>query len=129
MEWGFSRLAGIDTDSPGYKRILIMPVIPNKTSAAEVKPIDWVNAVYDCIRGRIASRWKRIGDNLEFQIEIPANTSAFVVLPVSPGNLFEGGIPITRSREIRVLYPQGTTTLMELGSGQYKFLTSSSQNR
>ncbi len=44
-EWMFSQLAGIQTDGPGYKRIIIRPTIPSPKSNPDQKPIDWVRAL------------------------------------------------------------------------------------
>ena len=64
-EWMFSQLAGIQTDGPGYKRIIIRPTPPSPGSNPDQKPIDWVRAHYDSIHGRIASAWKVRGRALQ----------------------------------------------------------------
>ena len=58
-EWMFFRLAGIDTDGPGYQRIIIRPSPPAPGSNPAREPIHWVKAHYDSIHGRIVSNWRR----------------------------------------------------------------------
>ncbi len=81
MQWGFQTLAGIDSDGPGFKRIVIHPYIPTAGSNPDGKPIEWVRASYDHPRGVIASEWKREGGKVLLDVTVPANTSASVVLP------------------------------------------------
>ena len=81
MQWGFQTLAGIDTDGPGFKKIIIHPHIPSAASNPDGKPLDWVRASYEHPRGRIASAWKRDGAKLVLDVSIPANTTAAVHLP------------------------------------------------
>ena len=73
--WFYKRLAGIcpDPSNPGFKHILIRPVV--------VEEVDWVDAYYDSIYGRIVSCWKREGDRYVFHIVIPNNCTATVTLP------------------------------------------------
>ena len=53
----------------------------------EVLPIDadvaaeWARAVYRSVRGPISSAWRRDGDTLELEVEIPANVTATVIVP------------------------------------------------
>lgn len=73
--WFYEDLAGIKNDpsSVGFKKILMEPVFPEK--------LNHVNAYYDSPYGRIESSWKRNGDELSWNITIPANTTATVKLP------------------------------------------------
>ena len=68
--------AGIDTDGPGFKRIVIRPEIVNPEHG-----FSWVNASYNSIRGSIVSRWKLDGDQFRLEITIPGNTTATVYVP------------------------------------------------
>ena len=81
MQWGFQTLAGIDTDGPGFKKIIIHPHIPSAASNPDGKPLDWVRASYEHPRGKITSAWKREGGKLLLDVTIPANTTAVVHLP------------------------------------------------
>ncbi len=43
--------------------------------------LDWVKASYDCPYGTISSHWKRDGERFTWDVEIPSNTTAHIVLP------------------------------------------------
>jgi len=97
-EWMFGSLAGIDTDGPGYKHITLRPAPPSANSNPDFAPIDWVEAEYDSIRGKIKVAWKKTATGLEYQVTIPANTTATLELPVSEGaTVTEGGNPLAEA--------------------------------
>ncbi len=74
-EWFYRSLAGIvpDTENPGFKHFFIQPEV--------VGDLLFVKASYESVYGTIVSDWERQEDNFILNIEIPANTSATVVLP------------------------------------------------
>ncbi len=121
-EWMFFRLAGIDTDGPGYRRIIIRPSPPSPGSNAEREPIHWVNAHYDSIHGRIVSNWRRTADRFELETTIPANTTATVyVLAKSAAGLTESGKPINEVAGVKLLRQEGETVVLAVESGSYRF--------
>ncbi|MFK7691327.1 family 78 glycoside hydrolase catalytic domain [Paenibacillus sp. HJGM_3] len=69
----YTRLGGIQPLAPGYAKIGIRPYVPNG--------LEWVEACVDTAKGRIVSAWRKEGDRLHFDIEIPAKTTAVVALP------------------------------------------------
>ncbi|MDD4025970.1 MAG: family 78 glycoside hydrolase catalytic domain [Kiritimatiellae bacterium] len=76
LDWMYGTMAGIrpDPKSPGWKHFVLAP-IPDRR-------IGSVNATYKSPYGKIKSCWKFGEDGAWlFQAEIPANTSATVVLP------------------------------------------------
>lgn len=74
-EWMYSYIAGIkiDPDEPGYKHIILSPHLGDSLTFAR--------AEYKSVYGLIESSWKLDGDDLIYEIEIPSNTTATVVLP------------------------------------------------
>jgi len=73
----FQSVAGIDTDGPGFQRLLIAP-----------RPgpgLTWIKASYRSLHGLIASEWKTEGNTWTWQLTIPANTTATVCVPWHPG--------------------------------------------
>jgi alpha-L-rhamnosidase len=73
MEWGFSDLAGIDTDGTGYQKIIINPRIPTNN-----EKLNWVKASYNSPQGMIESSWKKKGEKTTLHFVIPPNTTATV---------------------------------------------------
>jgi alpha-L-rhamnosidase len=73
-----------------------------------------VDASYQSPYGKISSKWNRAGDNLDWNIEIPANTTATVKLPKRFGIN-----PVAGRNGIRSVAQQGDSVLISLGSGSY----------
>jgi len=123
-EWMFFRLAGIDTDGPGYQRIVIRPSPPSPGSNPEREPINWVKAHYDSIRGRIVSNWRRTSDRFELETTIPANTTATVYVPaVGEVRITESGKPLAKARGVKFLRMAGDRAVLAVESGDYKFVS------
>ena len=74
-DWMYRIIAGIDTyeDGVGYKHIKIKPTIGGSLKYAE--------ASLQTYYGKISSGWKKEGDKLTMDIEIPVNTTATVYVP------------------------------------------------
>jgi len=113
-EWIFTTLAGIDTDGPGFKKIIIRP-----------RPgggITYAKASYDSIRGKITTHWRIQGSRFQLELTIPANTTATVFIPAQkPEDVFESGLPANKSPGVHFLRMQNTSAVFELGSGAYAF--------
>lgn len=121
-EWMLGTLAGIDTDGPGYRRLVIHPPPPSPGSNPEHKPIDWVRAHYDSIRGRIATEWRNSGGKFELKVTIPANTTATVYIPAkSPKAIRESGRLLDRTNGARFLRTEAGCAVLNVGSGSYLF--------
>jgi alpha-L-rhamnosidase len=122
MQWAFQDLAGIDTDGPGYKRVILRPRLPAPGRPSEASPLGWVTAQYDSARGMIHSSWRRRGSAFEFDFALPANTTATAWVPApSPEALREGGRPLARAPGVRVLRQEGDCVVLALESGTYRF--------
>jgi alpha-L-rhamnosidase len=89
-EWLYTYVSGIriDQKNPGYKHFVLAPRPGGGLTSASAQ----LNSMY----GKIKSAWKITGGNFIYEIEIPANTTATVILP--------------HSKEEK-----------ELGSGEYTF--------
>jgi alpha-L-rhamnosidase len=121
-EWVFRDLAGIDTDGAGFQRIVLRPRPPSPDSNPDRRPVDWVRAEYDSLRGKIVSHWRREGERFTLRATIPANTQATVLMPTrAADSITEGGRPLAEVREVEILGPQGDCTRLSIGSGTYHF--------
>ena len=76
--WEYEYLGGIRALEPGYSKIQLKPY--------PIEGLDFVNCSYNSVSGRIESNWKREGNRFEWDIVIPANTTAgFVHLGIDFG--------------------------------------------
>jgi alpha-L-rhamnosidase len=113
-EWMFRTIAGIDTDGPAYKRIVIRPLPGGRLS--------WAKTSYDSIQGKIATAWKLDGDKLRLDVTIPANTTATVYVPTAnPAGILEGRKPAPQAEGVRLIGMEDNAVLFEVGSGTYHF--------
>ena len=116
-DWMYRTVAGIDTktEGAGYKEIVIKPVPGGNLS--------FVNADYVTNYGKVSSHCKADGNNFMLDVEIPANTTATVYVPVHEGSkVSEGGKPVDDSSKritdtSGVMYQQ-----VNVGSGVYHFV-------
>jgi len=121
-EWMLGTLAGIQSDGPGYSKIIIAPRPPSPGSNRERAPIHWVKAHYDSIHGRIASAWRVQDGRFELQVTIPANTTATVCLPAAnAGQITEGGQPLAQVEGVKFLRAEAGRVVLAVESGSYAF--------
>jgi alpha-L-rhamnosidase len=108
--WFYEYLGGIAPDEaqPGFKHIIMHPV--------PAGDLTFVRATHNSPYGLIASEWHRDGKKFDWQIEIPANTTATVYVPASsPKTIKASGLKISRFK--------GGHAIFELGSGKYHFIS------
>ncbi len=123
-EWMFRTLAGIESDGPGYERIIIRPTPPAPGSNAMHEPIHWVKASYDSIRGTIRSNWKVDNGDFALSVTIPTNTIATIYLPAKDKmDITESGKPIEDSLGVKWLRSEGEHAVLSIESGSYNFLS------
>ena len=121
-EWMINDLAGIQSDGVGYQKIIIHPNPPSPDSNPERKPIDWVNAHYDSIRGRIVSNWKRTPGRFDLDVEIPANTTATVYLPAANAESVRvGRHSLANAEDVKLLRTEAGCCVLNVPSGKYHF--------
>jgi len=76
--------------------------------------LTFVKASHRSPYGLIRSEWRRNGDTFDWQIEVPANTTATVYVPATkPENVKADGLTASRFENARAVF--------ELGSGIYHF--------
>jgi len=71
-QWLYEYVGGIRAAAPGYERVVIAP---------EPGELEWARVAYRSVRGTISSAWRREGDELQLEVEIPPNVAATVVVP------------------------------------------------
>ena len=77
--WEYEYLGGIRALKPGYSRIQLKPTI--------IPGLDYVKCSYESVSGRIESSWSVYKGHYEWNVTIPANTTAEVWIPTSSGYL------------------------------------------
>ena len=117
-DWLYRVVAGIDLDEsgPGYKRIRIRPQPGDG--------LDWAEGRLESMHGTIRSAWKKQADGkLVFEITVPVNTGAEILLPSTSGkaNVTEGGKALTDAEGIEGVQQTGEGILVSVGSGSYCF--------
>ena len=114
-QWMVENIGGIRSAAPSYKEILIAPQPDDKLTSAAV--------AYRSIRGLIATDWKEKDGKLLFNVTIPANTTAQVVLPAeSAAAVTESGHPLAQAPGVS--FRLEGQTVLSVGSGHYSFAMS-----
>lgn len=113
-QWMFENIGGIHTDGPAFKRIVLRPRLDDK--------LTWANVRYDSIRGSIVSHWKRAGGVFEWEVQIPANTTATVYVPTSNADsVRESGRSLSAAQGVERTGHVDGAVVLTLGSGTYRF--------
>jgi alpha-L-rhamnosidase len=75
VSWFYNGLGGINPDpnEPGFKTIQLSPQI--------IDNLEWVNCTFNSTMGKIESSWKKQGNKLIWNIEIPPGTKAKLKIP------------------------------------------------
>jgi alpha-L-rhamnosidase len=109
LTWMYENLAGIKSDSiqTGFKKIIMRPT--------PVDNLDFVNASYQSPYGIIKSEWKKMNNQFNWKVSIPANTTAILYIPASD-------IKEIQSLEgVKFLRVENKKVMVEAGSGDYEF--------
>lgn len=72
-EWLFRYALGIDTEGPGYDRIVLRP-------HADAR-VGWMKGSYRSVNGMIGSEWEVGRNDTTYRVSIPANSTATLYLP------------------------------------------------
>ena len=115
--WFVEDLAGLRADParPGFAHFVVRPLpLGDLTSAAATR----VN-----LHGTIRTGWTKADGRLTLTIEVPANTTATVYVP-AVGDVTESGHPAADADGVKFVRRDGGSTVYEVGSGSYAFVTS-----
>ena len=118
-DWMYRVIAGIDTEesAPGYRRIKMQPHIGGGLTNAA--------ASLQTYYGTVSSGWKKEGNQLVWNVEIPANTTATLYIPArSAESVKENNAALAAANGLKVLGSEGEYVKVEAGSGKYGFTIS-----
>jgi len=117
LTWFYENLAGIRSDKTevGFKKMIMKPTLPDGLS--------FVNASYKSTYGLIKSNWKQNGDKFEWNISIPANSSAIIYIPARTlADVMESGKAVSAKAEgIYEMKWENGKAILQIGSGDYQF--------
>ena len=107
--WFYTGAAGIRLDDaqPGYKHFTLAPQFTSR--------LTHLNVTLDTPFGVIASHWRTEGEQIIYDVTVPANTTADLVLPVAPAKILLAGKPLAAAGAA------AATTQLPLAAGTYRF--------
>ena len=105
--WFYTGAAGIqlDPDSPGYKHFILAPQFTDK--------VTYVKSSIESPYGKISSYWHVEGDQMNYDVTVPPNSSATLKLSVPANKVMQAGVPVKSDTD--------TTTSVALAAGTYHF--------
>jgi alpha-L-rhamnosidase len=116
-DWMYRVSAGIETQDPGYRHLLLQPHVTKKLTYAK--------ASFESPYGTVASGWMRKDGKIIVHVTIPANAQATIVLPVNdPSKVYENGnaLPLVKNASVIIEETrEGTRIDLVRGSGDYSF--------
>jgi alpha-L-rhamnosidase len=115
-DWMYRVMVGLDTynDGPGYKHIKIMPHPGGGFTNA--------SASLQTYYGTVSSAWAIADGQLNFDVEIPVNTTASVYIPAKDAaNVMDSGKPLKNGKPYQPANSKENYIMVELGSGTYHF--------
>ncbi|TSA41512.1 MAG: alpha-rhamnosidase [Verrucomicrobiales bacterium] len=116
--WFYENLAGIQANDaqPGFKHIVMKP--------QPVGDLKFAGATHRSPYGLISSEWRKEGNSFQWDIEIPANTTATAYVPkMSKRNITESGNSLGEATGVKLLRGEGNRIVLQLGSGKYHLVS------
>jgi alpha-L-rhamnosidase len=111
-EWLYQYVAGIniDPDHPGYKHVLLAPHPGGGLQNASAEILT--------LYGKVCSSWKFENEDFVYEVTIPANSSATVILPFAQARQVK-----QNGNSLATGFNQLNNNLqLNLGSGKYRFV-------
>ncbi len=114
--WMYAVIGGIDLDpeQPGYKHIIMRPQPGGGLTYAKAE----LHSMYGLIR----SEWTLKDENFDWQITVPANTTATVYVPAKDASqVTENGQSVEKAQGIKFLRAENGFTVFAVEAGSYSF--------
>ncbi|MDE5749179.1 MAG: exo-alpha-sialidase, partial [Duncaniella sp.] len=106
ITWEFRDLAGFNPALPGYKASMLAPDF-------NIPGLDSISATYNTPYGLLASQWHKTPTRLDWEVEIPCNTTATLRIPT----------PVRKDVKapgLKFISSDSVSSLWEAGSGRWK---------
>lgn len=111
--WMYRVLAGLDMNEaiPAYKKIRFEP----KFAGIQ---LTYAKAAYESMYGRILSSWRITDEEIEIEVEIPANTTGEIILPYAHINdVLESGKSLESTAGVYSCTETNDSVILMVGSG------------
>lgn len=114
-EWLYRYVAGMDIDpeTPGYKHILLAPHFGGGLTTAD--------AEFNSLYGKVKSAWRIEGNDVIYEVTVPANTTATVTLPSAKGDQLTVNAQVLPASMKEGLKQTDKGISVNVGSGNYQF--------
>jgi alpha-L-rhamnosidase len=116
-QWIVENVGGIRAATPAYDQLTIAPQPGGN--------LTWANTRYVTPHGSVETKWKLDGPRFTFDVTIPCNTTATIILPTSDANsVAEGGKSVSNNPDLTRLPARKGKVALSAGSGHYLFTSS-----
>lgn len=113
-QWMVETIGGIRQDGPAYKQLVIAPEPGGNVTSAHV--------TYDSVHGLIETAWQLDGNQLDLTVQIPANTTATLILPATnQDDIWENGRSLSEAVALHLTNQEAGRIFLAAGSGRYQF--------
>ncbi|MPN49995.1 hypothetical protein SDC9_197620 [bioreactor metagenome] len=111
--WYYKALGGIfpDEDQPGFKNTVLKPNF--------VKGLTHFEASHESPYGNIISSWRRKGKTIEYEVTVPANSTATLYL--NGKSIRENNKPLEKNSLIEINKSDPGMHILRLKAGSYSF--------
>jgi alpha-L-rhamnosidase len=110
----FRRIAGIDLGAPGFKEVVVRPVLDPRITRG--------GGTYQSAMGRISTGWEQGPDSaFRLTVEIPANATGRIHLPAKPRATIREGRRVLPDRKDQTVRRAEGEVIVHVGSGRYQF--------
>ncbi len=107
ITWMYRDLAGFNPGKAGYKEIILRPDF-------SIPDLDSIDASYMTPYGLLESNWNKDYHHLNWEVEIPCNTTALVYIPTTD----KKAVKADGAKFVKV---EGNSSVWRVGSGKYSF--------
>jgi alpha-L-rhamnosidase len=123
-EFFYKDIAGIRMVQPGFEEISIAPKIVGDLNSA--------NASVRTVKGQVSSSWKKTGNSVILNVEVPVGSKATIKIPKENPKgsyrlyesgmlIWEEGQSVQQAEGISKITETGSCLEVEAGSGSYSF--------
>jgi alpha-L-rhamnosidase len=110
----FRRIAGIDLGAPGFKEVVVRPVLDPRVTRG--------GGTYQSAMGPISTDWAQGPDRaFRLSVEIPANATGRIHLPAKPHATIREGRRVLSDRKDPTVRRAEDEVIVNVGSGRYQF--------